>query len=166
MSGLVRNLFTLIRAFSARGRFHARSPVSCHFLVTPFDCGTSVLKSDRYLQLAEAAQLDYLIKTGLVGKLLRTGIRFVNASQLVKFMRPVRVFRRVRVETRILFADEKCAYFSHAVFSGDRRHAEILVKMKFKRGSATVSPIDVAGDLPTVKQEHLEAWDQALAGMG
>ena len=165
MSGLVRNLFTLIRAFAARGRFHARSPVSCHFLVTPFDCGTSVLKSDRYLQLAEAAQLDFLIKTGLIGKLLRTGIRFVNAAQLVKFMKPVRAFRRVRVETSILFADEKCAYFSHAVFSGEQRHAEILVKMKFKRGSATVSPIDVAGDLPTVKQEHLEAWDQALSAM-
>ena len=116
MSGLVRNLFTLILALFARGRFDAQSRVSCHFLVTPLDCGTRVLKSDKYLQLAEAAQLDFLIKTKLIGKLMRNGTQFVNASQLVKFMRPVKIFSRVRIETGIIYADEKCAYFSHSLF--------------------------------------------------
>ena len=165
MSGLVRNLFTLISAFFTRGRFDAQSRVSCHFLVTPFDCGTSVLKSDKYLQLAEAAQLDFLIKTKLIGKLMRNGIQFVNAAQLVKFMRPVKVFRRIRIETGIIYADEKCAYFSHSLFLQNRQHGEVLVKMKFKRGSVTVSPTEIAGKLPSMKAEHLRAWDQTLEAM-
>ncbi len=165
MSGLIRNLFTLIWALFARGRFDAQSRVSCYFLVTPFDCGASVLKSDKYLQLVESAQVDFLIKTKLIGKLMRSSIHFVNASQLVKFMRPIRMFRRVRVETSIIYADEKCAYFSHALFLQNQQHGEVLVKMKFKRGSVTISPIEIAGNLPSVKHEHLRAWDQTLEAM-
>lgn len=165
MSGLIRNLFTLILAFFARGRFDAQSRVSCRFIVTPFDCGASVLKSDKYLQLVESAQLDFLIKTKLIGKLVRGSVHFVNASQLVKFMRPIGVFRRVRVETSIIYADERCAYFSHSLFLRNQQHAEVLVKMKFKRGSETVSPAEIAGKLPSAKLEHLRAWDQVLEAM-
>jgi len=165
VSGFIRNLLTLIWALFARGPFDACSRVSCHFLITPFDCGISILKSDKYLQLAEAAQLDFLIKTKLIAKLLRHGIHFVNASQLVKFVRPVKLFGRVRIETSIIYADEKCMYFSHSLFVQDRQHGEILVKMKFKKGVVTVSPAKIAGKLPSLKPEHLRAWDETLDAM-
>jgi len=165
VSGFFRNLLTFIGALLARGAFDARSRVSCHFRITPFDCGTSVLKSDKYLQLAESAQLDFLVKTQLFGKLLRSNIHFVNAAQLVKFMRPISMFRRVRVESSIVYADEKSAYFVHAFFVQDQQHGEVLVKMKFKKGSATVSPKDIAADLPSMKPPKLQAWDQALQAM-
>lgn len=165
MSGLIRNLFTLIWALFAPGRFDAQSRVSCHFLVTPFDCGTSVLKSDKHLPLVESAQLDFLTKTKLIGKLMRSNIHFVNASQFVKFMRPVRMFWRVRIKTSIIYADEKCAYFSHCLFLQNQKQGEVLVKMKFKRGAVTVSPIEIAGNLPTVKHKHVRAWDKTLEAM-
>jgi acyl-CoA thioesterase FadM len=165
VSGLIRNLLTIIWTLLDRRRFDPQSRIRCHFFVTPFDCGTSVLKSDKYLQLAESAQLDFLIKTQLIGKLLRSGIRFVNASQLVKFMRPIAMFSRVRIETSIIYADDKCAYFSHALFMQNQQHGEVLVKMKFKKGSLTISPQEIAGNLPSVKPEHLQAWDLTLASM-
>ncbi len=156
---------TILLAFAARGRYSANSRISCHFLITPLDCGTSVLKSDKYLQLAGSAQLDFLVKTKLLGKLTRSGIQFVNASQLVRFMRPITVFRRVRVEASIIYADEKCAYFSHSLYVQDQEHGQVLVKMKFKRRSITVSPSEIAGNLPYVKPECFKAWDQTLEGM-
>lgn len=164
MSGLIRNFFTLLWAFF-RGAADPASRVVAHFCITPLDAGTHVLKSDKYLQLAEAAQLDYLIRTKLMGTLLRRRLRFVNASQLVKFARPIAMFRRVRVETVIVFADEKCAYFSHTLFLGDQQHAEVMVKMKFKKGSLTVPPGEVIGQRFTVKPPQLEAWDRALDAM-
>lgn len=164
MSGLIRNLFTLLWAFF-RGAADPASRVVAHFWITPLDAGTHVLKSDKYLQLAEAAQLDYLIRTKLMGTLLRRRLRFVNASQLVKFTRPIPMFRRVRVETAIVFADEKCAYFSHTMFVGGQQHAEVLVKMKFKKGVLTVPPSEVIDQSFTSKPPHLEAWDRALNEM-
>jgi hypothetical protein len=101
-----------------------------------------------------------------MGKLLRSRTAFVNASQLVKFIKPIGVFTRVRVETSIVYADSKFAYFSHSLFVRDRQHAEVLVKMKFKRAAVTVPPADVIAGLPSTKHESLIAWDRSLEAIG
>lgn len=102
MAGLWRNLLTLLIALCRRGRMRTEDAVSARFWVTPFDAGLAVLKSDRYFQLAEAAQLDFLVRTGLLGTLLRRRCSFVNAAQMVRFARPVRVFSRVTVDSGTL----------------------------------------------------------------
>ena len=165
MSGLIRNLLTLLQALLSSRPGDFRPRVITHFRVMPWDSGTSVLKSDKYLQFVEAAQLDYLVRTRLFATLLRGGLRFVNASQLVKFMRPIGIFRRVRIETSIVHADEKCAYFSHSLFLGNLQHAEVLVKMKFKKGSITVPPGDLIAQSFGEKPEHIATWDRALEAM-
>ena len=149
----------------SREAVSAQSRVITRFWVTPFDCGISTLKSDKYLQFAEAAQVDYLVRTRLFRTLLRDGVRFVNASQLVKFSRPVRMFRRVRVETAIVFADDKCVYFSHKLFLGGDEHGEVLVKMKFKRRSMTVRPDKLINHAFTAKRPCIDTWDKTLEAM-
>lgn len=165
MSGLVRNFLTLIQAVCASGIFTGRSKIASYYWVTPFDSGLRLLKSDKYFQFAEAAQLDFLAKTKCLSQLLRSGVAFVNVSQLVKFQRPIYLFDRVRIESAIVFADERCAFFSHVLFVGDRQCAEVLVKMKFKKGAVTVKPFTFVGQLPDSKQPHIEQWEQALASM-
>ncbi len=96
---------------------------------------------------------------------MREGIGFVNASQLIQFKAPVCVFSRVRVETTIVCTDARFAYFSHAVFLQDRKCAEILVKMKFKKRGLTVSPGDITGIAASEKPRFIEDWDAALNGM-
>lgn len=165
MIGLTRNLVTLVQAgFSGRDCTPQRRLTS-RFRVTPFDVGIRVLKSDRYLQFAEAAQLDFMVRTRCAAPLIRAGIGFVNASQLIKFAKPIALFQRVDVDTAIVFADEKCAYFSHTLRVQGAPHAEVLVKMKFKQGRQTVSPREVFGECPGDKPAHLVAWDQALENM-
>jgi acyl-CoA thioesterase FadM len=165
MSGLIRNFFTLILALASRDQLDPLSKIICYFRITPFDCGVSVLKSDKYLQLAESAQLDYLIKSKLLSKLRLKGLSFVNASQLVKFMKPVGVFKRVRVETEVIFTDDKCAYFSHSIFISKHKHAEVLVKMKFKKGALTVAPVEVFGEIGAKKIPYIQDWNEALEAM-
>jgi acyl-CoA thioesterase FadM len=165
LSGLLRNLLTLLQAFLSREVVSVQSRVITHFRVTPLDCGISTLKSDKYLQFAEAAQVDYLVRTRLFHTLLRDGVRFVNTSQLVKFSRPVGMFQRVRIETAIIFADNKCAYFSHEIFLGDLKHAEVLVKMKFKKGSITVHPGELIDHVFTAKPVCVDTWDRTLEAM-
>ena len=162
MSGLIRNFLTLIRALLDRGTFNTRSQTVSHFWVTPFDCGTRLLKSDKYLQFAESAQLDFLVKTKLLGKLVRDGIGFVNIAQLLKFAKPIQMFANVRAETAISYADERHVYFSHYLFVEGKLCGEILVKMKFKRGSITVRPVEIDGECLLVKPRHIDLWDQTL----
>lgn len=162
MIGLTRNLVTLIQAGLSSRDHTPQQALTTRFRVTPFDVGIRVLKSDRYLQFAEAAQLDFMVRTRRALPLIRAGIGFVNASQLIKFARPIGLFQRVDVHTAIVFADEKCAYFSHSLCVQGTPHAEVLVKMKFKQGRRTVSPQNVFGECPNHKPAYLVAWDQAL----
>jgi hypothetical protein len=64
----------------------------------------------------------------------------VNLAQQVRFLRPIKLFIRVGVATRLLYADDKRAYFLHALHSRSTLAAEVLVKMKFKLGGRTLEP--------------------------
>lgn len=161
MSGLLRNFLTFLMALLAPRADSPLSTTVSHFRVMPWDVGLRVLKSDRYLLLAEAAQVDYLVKSGL-WRQMREGLSFVNAAQMVRFSRPIRLFQRVRVETNIVFADQRFAYFSHALLVGEVRHGEVLVKMKFKRGAITVPLENLVEHAFGEKPVHLALWDQAL----
>jgi acyl-CoA thioesterase FadM len=163
MSGLLRNLLTVLRALLRYGSTDPQSRTVAHFWVTPFDTGIATLKSDCYLQMAESAQLDYGIKTGLLRDMLRQGYSFVNASQLVRFSRPVRLFSRVSVASQVVFADTRCAYFHHVFSVGTAVHADVLVKMKFKKGRLTIPPAELLGMFPGPKPALLQHWDDTLA---
>ncbi len=162
MSGFLRNLIAFIRALFSWGDSTPQSRVITHFRVTPLDAGLHVLKSDKTLQLVECAQLDFMVRTRLITRLLREGISFVNASQLVRFDRPIGMFTRVRIETAVLCADDKFTWFAHTLWVGDTAHAEVLVKMKFKQGRRTVNPSEVLGVCPADKPARVLAWDEAL----
>ena len=150
MSGLLRNFITFLLGLFAFGSKAVGEVTTLGFWVTPFDSGLRVLKSDIYLQLAESAQIDYLIKVGKFFKIVQSGASFVNVAQLVNFAKPVSIFSRIRVETQLIYADEKCAYFAHLMYSRHGQVAEVLVKMKFKTGRITVAsnlflPMSFAG---------------------
>lgn len=165
MAGLLRNLLTVLLAILRYGSLPLANPVITRFAITPFDTGVAILKSDRYFQLAEAAQLDMLIKTGLIGGLLRNGYAFVNLAQMVKFTRPVRVFSRVTVTSRIAFWDEKSAIFEHCFSAGDLACATVLVRMKFKKAGRTIAPSRVLGACGAAKPQHLADWEQLITSM-
>lgn len=163
MSGLLRNLLTLLMALRHWRSVPPLGRTSAWFLITPLDTGIATLKSDKYLQLAESAQVDFIIKTGLLPAMRRQGCAFVNLAQLVRFAKPVKLFDRVRVDTHIAFADAKHAWFQHTVHRGPDLCAQVLVKMKFKRGALTVAPAAFIGEIQGPAPELVEAWEQALA---
>lgn len=162
MSGLLRNLIAFCLGLLGYGSRASTDTVCTWFWVTPLDSGVRVLKSDKYLQFAETAQLDYLLKVGRLFAVLRRGAGFVNLAQQIRFLRPIPLFSRVRVATQLLYADDKCAYFRHALQVRGHLAAEVLVKMKFKKDGRTLAPatfLEFGFDgLP----EPLRSWESAL----
>jgi acyl-CoA thioesterase FadM len=143
VSGLLRNIIAFFVGLVAYRSKAVEDVTEVKFWVTPFDSGIRVLKSDKYLQFAETAQVDYLLKTGKFFSILHSGASFVNVAQLVKFTRPISVFGRVRVETKLIYADQRCAYFSHTMHTRGVQAAEVLVKTKFKKGRITIPPLSL-----------------------
>jgi acyl-CoA thioesterase FadM len=166
VAGLLRNILVVLRAVFRYRSAAPLSPLQVHFRVTPLDTGIATLKSDRYFQMAEAAQLDHAIRTGLIRDMLAGGYSFVNLSQWSRFLKPARLFSRLTVVTRVVYADDKCAWFQHSFHVRQALHAEVFVKMKFKKGPVTVAPARLLGPLGSfegTKPAALHQWDEALA---
>lgn len=117
------------RARKARPQPHT---VRCHFRVMPWDVGVANLKSDRYFAIADLAQVDFAIRAGLMRAFFREGVRWVNLAQSARFDRPLRLFQRFTVETKVVCTDEKHAYFAHHFTTAAHAHAEVFVNAKFK----------------------------------
>jgi Thioesterase-like superfamily len=163
LSGFIRNLLTVLRAVFGYASVNPLSRIVSRFWVTPLDTGISKLKSDKYFQLVEAAQFDYMVRTGLIGTTLKRGTHFVNLAQMARFTRPIKLFSRVTVQTQIVYADDKLVYFSHQLMAHGQPGAEVLVKMKFKKNGLTVNPQDLLGPVSMDKPAALQRWDEALA---
>ena len=145
MSGIWRNLLTLLIAVFSKDQSILRTGCSCTFLITPFDVGISTLKSDKYWQLAESAQLDFGVRSGLVRRMQQVGCSMVNVTQNIQFHSPARLFDKVTVQTEIVFADARYIYFQHVFSVKSRICATALVKGKFKVGRATHSALELTG---------------------
>lgn len=162
MAGLLRNLITLLLALPGYGRRPIRAGFDRHFWVTPLDIGSHRLKSDRYLQFAECAQLDLIVRSGLLGVMLKKRYSFVNAAQLLSFHRPVTLFSRVRVHSQVLWFDQRWVYFQHDFHAGAQLGARLLVKMKFKHGSRTIDPAVLLGVPPAQRSALVDSWNASL----
>ena len=145
MSGFWRNLLTLLFALFKRDLAILQTGCTCTFWVTPFDVGIRTLKSDKYLQLAEAAQLDFGVRSGLLGRMRRARCAMVNIEQQILFTQPIKLLDKVCVNTTIVFADVRFVHFQHLFSVRGQQCAIVQVKAKFKAGRITQSATDLTG---------------------
>ena len=143
MSGFWRNLSTVIVAFLKRDSAILQTGRFCNFWVTPFAVGVQTLKSDKYLQLVEAAQLDFGVRSGLLKQMQRARCSMVNVEQVIKFGNPITLFDRGCVQTNIVFAYARFMYFQHVFSVGGLTCANVIVKAKFKAGSLIQFAVDM-----------------------
>ena len=155
MSGFWRNLITVLLAMFRRDTEILKSGCKCAFLIGPLDVGVFTLKSDKYLQLAESAQLDFAVRSGLMQRMLRSGCSMVNVSQHIQFDAPLKLFQKASVQTSIVFADTKFVYFQHEYTVKGYLCATAVVKAKFKVGRITQSALHMTGLTFTAKPSFL-----------
>ena len=145
MSGFWRNFLTVLLALFKRDSSVLQTGCLCTFWVTPFDVGIRTLKSDKYLQLVEAAQLDFGLRSGLLRRMRQAHCAMVNVEQRIQFAQPIRLFDQVCVNTSIVFADAKFVHFQHLFTVNGRQCASVQVKAKFKAGRITQSATRLTG---------------------
>ena len=143
VSGFWRNLLTLMLAVFKRDSAVLQSGCTCTFWVTPFAVGVRTLKSDKYLQLVEAAQLDFGMRSGLLKRMQQARCSMVNVEQQINFGKPITLFNRVSVQTKIVFADARFVHFQHVFRVDDVTCANVAVKAKFKAGRITQSAVEM-----------------------
>lgn len=138
MSGFWRNLLTVLFAIFKKDTQILRVGCMCQFFVTPFDVGLKTLKSDKYFQLAESAQIDFGIRSGFLKRMWHAKCAMVNVSQEIQFAKPIKLFDIVQVRTHIASAEPQFIHFEHTYWVREQLCSTVKVKAKFKAGRKTV----------------------------
>ena len=138
MSGFWRNLLTVFFAIFKKDALILSAGCTCQFLVTPFDVGLKTLKSDKYFQLAESAQIDFGIRSGFLKRMRHAKCAMVNVSQEIQFSKPIKLFDMVQVRTHIVATDQQFIHFEHTYWVREQLCSTVKIKAKLKAGRMTV----------------------------
>lgn len=106
------------------------------FRVWPHDLDTSLhMNNGRYWSLMDLGRTDLVLRSGLWRAVLRhRWLPVVNAGT-IRFRREMRLFRRFRLETRILCWSEHWLVMQHRVLTQSRGGDEILAAVALVRAA-------------------------------
>lgn len=89
------------------------------------------LNNGRFLTLMDLGRVDLLVRLGVVREMRRRRWGGVVASATVRFRRPLRLFQRFDLHTRLLCWDDRWFYMEHRFVRADDTLAVAIVKARF-----------------------------------
>lgn len=117
------------------------------FHVMPHDLDLFLhVNNGRYLALMDLGRLALMQRTGLLRELRRIGGFGVLGGVLIHFIRPLSLFQRVILHTRVISWDDKWIYLEHRLVRGETLHARALARVLLR---------DREGNIPTARSLEL-----------
>ncbi len=121
-------LLAVVLAALRAPRLHPIAEASrLSFRVMPHDLDVSLhMNNGRYWTLMDLGRVDLMIRTGLWTAIRRHGWVPIVSAGKIRFRRELRLWRRFRLETRIVAWSEAWVVIEHRVVTRGRDGAEIL----------------------------------------
>ncbi|MCB2225667.1 MAG: thioesterase family protein [Desulfarculaceae bacterium] len=128
------------------------------------------LNNGRYLTLMDLGRLDLAMRAGLVPVLRRNSWTPLLGATTTRFWKPLKLFTRFELTTRIVWWDEKWIYLQHEMHQGGHQAAQALAKLVVKGKGGTVPPAELAREMglsveppePPSGLVHWGSWEEAL----
>jgi acyl-CoA thioesterase FadM len=98
------------------------------------------MNNGRYLTIMDLGRVDFMIRSGLLGKLRQRGWYPVVAALSITYRRPMTLWQRFEMTTRIAGWDDRWVYLQQEFHSGGKLVAAAMVKGAF-RGPDGAVPI-------------------------
>ena len=140
-------------------------PVTCRFMVSPFDVELTHASSHAYMAWAGLGRWSWNFANIDMRRMLRERWTPFTHSELVYYRRAVGIFSMVDMTTTLVWWDEKMAYFEHRMTQGGQ-----LAAIVYSRGACYAAgkriPIDQCSKgaqpvLPAVRPDIVNAWTVA-----
>lgn len=164
------NLFIRLLRLKLFGRFRPRAgltgPTWTPFRVLPTDLNVyRTMHSGVYLSLLDIARLDLLERTGLARPFRKRGWRTEITSESIGFGRPLKLFQRFEVETRILgWVGDSFYVHQRFVRDGDVVAAALVLGRVRDAGDDTVPAADVAALARIGEPPPVPDWALRMGG--
>lgn len=170
MNLLFRLLKTLLFwiVFPARRGILDESVV--RFRVWPNDLDTNLhMNNGRYMTLMDLGRLDLLLRNGAIRHVLAQKWYPVLASCHIRFRRPLNLFQRFEIRTRIVTWDEKWIYLEQRILRNGDMALHAYLKGVFVARAGGSIPVTRLLELMGIRQAPpetpagLAAWKEAEA---
>lgn len=106
------------------------------FRVWPFDLDLNIhMNNGRYLSLMDLGRLDLMVRLGLMKAVLKNKWMPVLASAQIRYRVPLQPFEKFRLETRLLWWDDKWFYMEQRFLVTRGRKKNVVAAIGFVKGS-------------------------------
>lgn len=131
MNLLFRLLYVLLGSLR-RPRLGPLDESVIRLRVLPNDLDTNLhLNNGRFLTLMDLGRVDLLVRLGVVREMRRRRWGGVVASATVRFRRPLNLFQRFELHSRLLCWDDRWFYMEQRFARGGETAALAIVKARF-----------------------------------
>jgi acyl-CoA thioesterase FadM len=165
----IRLLSALIAA-----RFHSRVGITDEsiiaFRVWPLDIDVSIMNHASIMTVMEMGRVDYMVRSGFFTLAKRKKWYFPSAGISVQFIRPLKLFQKAYVHTRVFYVDARWIYLEQKVVRHGKVMAICIVKSKVKKGRETINTNEILrelqlGSFPTEAGNVIECYEREAALM-
>lgn len=151
MNLYLRLLYMVLSSFFKGKIAHALDESSLGFMVLPNDLDLNGhMNNGRYLTIMDLGRMDFVLRLGLAGYVMRNGYIPVLSSASIRYRLPLLPFQKYSLKTRILYWNDKWVYMEHRfIIEGGKKDQAVaaiaLVKGSFfdKKTRGTIPTADI-----------------------
>jgi acyl-CoA thioesterase FadM len=137
-----------------------------NFHVWPTEIDVSIMNHAAILTVMEAGRIDLMVRTGFFRLARKQKWYFVSAALNVQYLRPLKIFQKASLATRIFHVAEPWIYMEQIITCAGKDVAACIVKSKVKKGRENVSMEEISRMLgfdgfPQGEAEVVAAYEHA-----
>ena len=165
----IRLLFALIKA-KFKSKVKATDTVRLSFNVWITDIDVSIMNHAAIMTIFEIGRLDFMVRTNFFKVASKNKWYFPTQAISVQYYRPLKMFQKAQLFTRISFVDEKWIYVEQKIMRKDKEVAACLVKNTIKKGRSSVSTFEIMNalnitEVPNKKYDLIKTHELETAQM-
>lgn len=134
------------------------------FRVWITDIDVSIMNHAAILTIMETGRLDLMIRSNFFKIASKNKWYFPSQALSVQYYRPLKIFQKAELHTRISFIDEKWIYVEQKIVRKEKIVATCLVKSTIKKGRETVPASEIIKlldikNVPSAKYDLIKTYE-------
>ena len=160
----IRLLLAMISA-KFKSEIKATDTISLSFRVWITDIDVSVMNHAAILTVMEAGRIDAMVRSNFFKIASKNKWFFPSQAISVQYYKPLKVFQKAQLYTKISYADEKWIYSEQKIMRKGKVIATCIVKSTVKKDRKTVPVSELTqklnvGSFPSIKSELIETYEK------
>ena len=135
------------------------------FIVWITDIDVSVMNHATIMTVLETGRIDFMVRTNFFKVATKHKWFFPSQAISIQYYRPLKIFQKADIHTRISYVDEKWIYVEQKIERKGKIVAACIVKSTIKKGRETVPTSEIMKELqienlPTFKYDLIETFEK------